>query len=131
MAQRLPPEVENKLVEAQRLQEQLNRVVQERVALESEKSEIERVLKYLEEVEEKEVYKSVGGILVKVPKEKVVKELKDRLEILEIRLEKLKRQESELRKRLDQVLRELREAQARLQTGATSVKAELGKKGGG
>ncbi len=125
MAQRLPPDLENKLVEAQRLQEQLNRVVQERVALESEKSEIERVLKLLEEVGENEVYKSVGGILVKVPKEKVVNELKDRLEIIDLRLEKLKKQESELRKRLEQLLREIREAQAKLQPGA-----QLGKKGG-
>ena len=125
MAQRLPPDLENKLVEAQRLQEQLNRVVQERVALESEKSEIERVLKLLEEVGENEVYRSVGGILVKVPKEKVVNELKDRLEIIDLRLEKLRRQESELRKRLEQLLREIREAQAKLQPGA-----QLGKKGG-
>ncbi len=126
MAQRLPPDLENKLLEAQRLQEQLNRVVQERVALEGEKSEIERVLKLLEEVGENDVYRSVGGILVKVPKDKVVSELKDRLEIINIRLEKLRKQESELRKRLDQLLREIREAQARLQIGG-----ELGKKGAG
>ena len=126
MAQRLPPELENKLLEAQRLQDQLNRVVQERVALEGEKSEIERVLKLLEEVSENEVYRSVGGILVKVPKEKVVNELKDRLEIINIRLEKLRKQESELRKRLEQLLREIREAQSKLQIGG-----ELGKKGAG
>ncbi len=126
MAQRLPPDLENKLLEAQRLQEQLNRVVQERVALEGEKSEIERVLKLLEEVGENDVYRSVGGILVKVPKDKVVSELKDRLEIINIRLEKLRKQESELRKRLDQLLREIREAQAKLQIGG-----ELGKKGAG
>ena len=126
MAQRLPPELENKLLEAQRLQDQLNRIVQERVALEGEKGEIERVLKLLEEVGENEVYRSVGGILVKVPKEKVVNELKDRLEIINIRLEKLKKQESELRKRLEQLLREIREAQSKLQVGG-----ELGKKGAG
>ena len=125
MAQRIPPDLENKLVEAQRLQEQLNRVVQERVALEGEKSEIERVLKLLEEVGENEVYRSVGGILVKVPKDKVVNELKDRLEIINIRLDKLRKQENELRKRLDQLLREIREAQTKLQLGG-----ELGKKGG-
>ena len=125
MAQRIPPDLENKLVEAQRLQEQLNRVVQERVALEGEKSEIERVLKLLEEVGENDVYRSVGGILVKVPKEKVVNELKDRLEIINIRLDKLRKQENELRKRLDQLLREIREAQTKLQLGG-----ELGKKGG-
>ncbi len=126
MAQRLPPELENKLLEAQRLQDQLNRIVQERVALEGEKGEIERVLKLLEEVGENEVYRSVGGILVKVPKEKVVNELKDRLEIINIRLEKLKKQEGELRKRLEQLLREIREAQSKLQVGG-----ELGKKGAG
>jgi len=126
LAQRLPPELENKLLEAQRLQDQLNRIVQERVALEGEKGEIERVLKLLEEVGENEVYRSVGGILVKVPKEKVVNELKDRLEIINIRLEKLKKQEGELRKRLEQLLREIREAQSKLQIGG-----ELGKKGAG
>ncbi len=123
MAQRLPPQLESKLIEAQKLQEELNRIVQERVALESEKNEIERVLKLLEETQVGEVYKSVGGILVKVSKEKVVNELKDRLELLEIRLEKLRKQETQLRQRLEKLISEIREEQAKLQ--------QVGKKGGG
>ncbi len=123
MAQRLPPQLEAKLVEAQKLQDELNRVAQERVALESEKAEIERVLRLLDEVQVNEVYRSVGGILVKVPKDKVVNELKDRLELLEIRLEKLRKQESQLKQRLEKLISEIREEQTRLQ--------QLGKKGGG
>jgi len=123
LAQRLPPQLEAKLVEAQKLQDELNRVAQERVALESEKAEIERVLRLLDEVQVNEVYRSVGGILVKVPKDKVVNELKDRLELLEIRLEKLRKQESQLKQRLEKLISEIREEQTRLQ--------QLGKKGGG
>ena len=50
MSQRLPPELENKLVRYQNLQAQFNRIVQERAAVEAEISEINRVLQVLQEM---------------------------------------------------------------------------------
>ena len=117
MAQRLPPELENKIARMQQLQAQYNRIVQERVAVESEIAEIDRILKVLSEVQDSTVYRMVGGILVKVERDKVKKELEDRKEILELRLQKLKKQEQEIRKQLEQLTREVQQLQQKLAIG--------------
>jgi len=117
LAQRLPPELENKIARIQQLQTQYNRIVQERVAVESEVAEINRVLKVLSEVQDATVYRMVGGILVRVERDKVRKELEDRKEILELRLQKLKKQEQEIRKQLEQLAREVQQLQQKLTMG--------------
>ncbi len=115
MAQRLPPEVESKLARYQALQTQYNRIVQERVAVEAEIAEINRVLEVLNSVsQDTPVYRLLGTVLVKVERDKVISELKDRKEILERRLQRLKRQEEELKKQLDQLVKEIREIQAKM-----------------
>ncbi len=115
MAQRLPPEVESKLARYQALQTQYNRIVQERVAVEAEIAEINRVLEVLNSVsQDTPVYRLLGTVLVKVERDKVISELNDRKEILELRLQRLKRQEEELKKQLDQLVKEIREIQAKM-----------------
>ncbi|KSW11444.1 prefoldin subunit beta [Pyrodictium occultum] len=118
MAQRLPPEIENKLARLQSLQAQYTRIAQERVAVESEIAETQKVLKLLEEAGEgAPVYRMKAGILVRVDREKLIQELKDRLEILELRLQKLKKQEGELKKQLDKLAGEIKQMQAHLTLG--------------
>jgi len=117
LAQRLPPELENKIARIQQLQTQYNRIVQERVAVESEVAEINRVLKVLSEVQDATVYRMVGGILVRVERDKVRKELEDRKEILELRLQKLRKQEQEIRKQLEQLTREVQQLQQKFAIG--------------
>jgi len=122
MAQRLPPELENKLARLQALQAQYARLVQERTAVESEIAETRRVIKLLEEAgEDAPVYRLESSLFVRVQRNKVLQELKDRLEILELRLQKLKKQEEELKKQIDKLTSEIKSHQTRL---------ALGKKGG-
>jgi len=123
MAQRLPPEIENKLTRFQSLQAQYTRLAQERAAVEAEIAETQRVLKLLDEAgSDAPVYRMQAGILVRVDKDKLVQELKDKLEILEIRLQKLKKQEEEIKKQLDKLANEIKEFQ---------MKTTLGKQGAG
>ncbi|BES82449.1 prefoldin subunit beta [Pyrodictium abyssi] len=118
MAQRIPPELENKLTRFQSLQAQYARIAQERVAVESEIAETQKVLKLLEEAgEDAPVYRMEANILVRVDRGKVVQELKDRLEILELRLQKLKKQEDEIKKQLDKLAQEIKQLQTRLTLG--------------
>ncbi len=127
MAQRLPPELENKLARYQVIQSQLNRVVQERVSVEAEIAEINRILSVLEEQSgDVKVYRAIGNVLVRVEREKLVNELKDRKEILELRLQKLKKQEEQLRKQLDEVANEIKKLQTRLQAPPTGAGAGAG-----
>jgi prefoldin beta subunit len=127
-AQRLPPELENKIARYQNLQAEYTRVVQERVAVEAEIAEVRKVLKLLEDLREENapVYKLESNILVRVDREKVVQELKDRSEILELRLQKLKKQEEELKKQLDKVAEEIRSIQNRLTVGRQPSRSGAG-----
>lgn len=123
MAQRLPPELENKLAKFQALQTQYSRIVQERVTVEAEISETQRVIKLVEEAgESAPVYRLEANIFVRVEREKLLQELRDKLEILELRLQKLKKQEDELKKQLEKLAQEIRGYQ---------MKLSLGKQGGG
>jgi len=117
LAERLPPEVESKLTRLQALQAQYTRVTQERRAVESEIGEIDRILGILGEVEDEYVYRAVGGILVKVEKEKVVNELKDRKELLQLRLQKLKKQEEALRKQMEELGKQIQKLRGVLKPG--------------
>jgi prefoldin beta subunit len=117
-AQRLPPDLEAKLAKFQTLQAQYARIVQERIAVESEISEVRKVIKLLEEAgEDAPVYKLEANLFVRVDREKTLRELQDRLEILELRLQKLKKQEEELKKQLDKLTQEIKKYQTRLSLG--------------
>lgn len=107
MAERLPPEVESKLSRLQALQAQYARIAQERTAVESEIAEVDRILNILGEVEDKYVYRAVAGILVKVEKEKIVNELNDKKELLQLRLQKLKKQEEALKKQIEELAKQI------------------------
>ncbi len=118
MAQRLPPELENKLAKFQALQSQYSRIVQERVTVEAEISETQRVIKLLEEAgENAPVYRLEANIFVRVERKKLLQELRDKLEILELRLQKLKKQEDELKKQLEKLAQEIRSYQMKLSLG--------------
>lgn len=124
MAQRLPPELENKLVRLQALQTQYNRIVQERVTVETEISETQRVLKLVEEAgENTPIYRLEANVFVKVDREKLLQELRDKIEILELRLQKLKKQEDELKKQLEELTQEIRSYQAKLSIGKQATGA--------
>ncbi|ABM80435.1 prefoldin subunit beta [Hyperthermus butylicus] len=118
MAQRLPPELENKLVRLQTLQAQYNKILQERATVESEIAETQRAIKLIEEAgENAPVYRMEANVMVRVDRAKLLQELKDRLEILELRLQRLKKQEEEIRKQLDTLAKEIRELQTKLALG--------------
>ena len=118
MAQRIPPDLEARVAKFQTLQAQYARIVQERVTVESEISEVQKVIKLLEEAGgDAPVYKLEANIFVRVNRDKVLQELRDRLEILELRLQKLKKQEEELKKQLDKLMQEIKSYQARLSLG--------------
>ncbi len=84
-------------------------IATQRAQLEIQLKDIENAMKELEVLEEgSDVYKAIGNILIKVDKEKIYNELKEKKETLEIRINTLKRQEEKL-------LEKLKEMQAKLQ----------------
>lgn len=112
---RLPPNVQEKLNRFQQLQNTLQQLVMQKQRLDLEMSESRRALKTLDDVSAgKKVFKSSGAIMVEKDKEVVIKELKERLDFLEMRAKVLSKQEGNTRERLNSLQESL---QKELQLG--------------
>ena len=108
----IPPQLQEQLQRLQQLQQTLQAVVTQRQQLELESSEIDRALTELEKLpEEVAVFKSIGSILVKAEKKKVVADLLERKELLMTRVAVLQLQKT----RADERIKEFQQTiQARL-----------------
>jgi len=95
---RLPPQVQQRLLRLQQLQQTLQGVLTQKQQLELELNEVEQALSELEKLTEAAViYKSIGSLLVKSKKTKVTTELNERKELLNMRINVLGKQEERLR----------------------------------
>jgi len=95
---RLPPQVQQRLLRLQQLQQTLQGVLTQKQQLELELNEIEQALSELEKLTDAAViYKSIGSLLVKSEKPKVTTDLNERKELLNMRINVLGKQEERLR----------------------------------
>jgi len=85
----------NKAQQMQFFQENLNAILMQKQAFQMELNETVSSLKEVENSKE-DVYKIVGQIMIKSPKEKIVEELKNKESIIKMRLERLENQEEKL-----------------------------------
>jgi len=94
----LPPQVQQRLLRLQQLQQTLQGVLTQKQQLELELNEGEQALSELEKLTDAAViYKSIGSLLVKSEKTKVTTELNERKELLNMRINVLGKQEERLR----------------------------------
>ena len=106
----LPPNIQEKISRLQQLQNTLQQLILQKQRLDLERNESERALKTLDGVtSETKVYKSAGAILVEKDRDAVVKELKDRLDFLEMRSKILAKQEGNTRERLTSIQESLQQ----------------------
>ena len=95
---RLPPQVQQRLLRLQQLQQTLQGVLTQKQQLELGLNEVEQALSELEKLTDASViYKSIGSLLVKSKKTKVTTELNERKELLNMRINVLGKQEERLR----------------------------------
>ena len=95
---RLPPQVQQRLLRLQQLQQTLQRILTQKQQLELELNEVEQALGELAKLTDKAViYKSIGSLLVKAEKDKTVTELNERKELLNMRITVLGKQDERLR----------------------------------
>jgi len=95
---RLPPQVQQRLLRLQQLQQTLQGILTQKQQLELELNEGEQALSELEKLTDTAViYKSIGSLLVKSEKTKVTTELNERKELLNMRINVLGKQEERLR----------------------------------
>jgi len=95
---KLPPQVQERLLRLQQLQQTLQAVLTQKQQLELELTEVEQASSELGNLtEDAVIYKSIGSLLVKSEKPKVTQELNERKELLNMRISVLGKQEERLR----------------------------------
>ena len=98
----LPPNVQERLQRLQQLQNTLQQLILQKQRIEIEMNESTRALETLDKVDtDAKVYKSVGAVLVERPKDDIVKDLKERMDFLEMRIKVIDKQEEKAKERLD------------------------------
>jgi len=105
----LPPKVQQRLVRYQQLQQTLQAISARKQQLSLELMEVESALKALEEIDDATpVYKSVGALLIRTEKAKLIQELEDKKEVIKLHLERLESQEKRAQEELKDVEAKLR-----------------------
>jgi prefoldin beta subunit len=98
---KLPPQVQERLLRMQQLQQTLQSVLTQKQQVELELTEIGQASSEVEKLtEDAVIYKSAGSLMIKAEKTKVTGELNERKELLNTRATVLQRQEERLRSQL-------------------------------
>ena len=112
---RLPPNVQERLLRLQQLQQTLQSILAQKQQVEMEKTEVEQTIAELQKTaDDSVIYKAIGSLLVKAEKQKVNEDLVERKELLDTRSTVLARQEERIRS-------QVKEAQAKLQEDLSPV----------
>ena len=107
---RLPPQVQERLLRLQQLQQTLQSVMTQKQQVEMEQTEIEQTITELQKTaDDAVIYKAIGSLLVKAEKAKITEELVERKELLTTRSTVLARQEERLRSQAKDVQTKLQE----------------------
>jgi len=115
---KLPPNVQERLLRLQQLQQTLQSILAQKQQVDMEKTEVEQTVAELQKTSEDTViYKAIGSLLVRAEKPKVSEELVDRKELLDTRKTVLARQEERIRS-------QVKEAQTKLQEDLSPVSGQ-------
>jgi prefoldin beta subunit len=115
---RLPPNVQERLLRLQQLQQTLQTILAQKQQVEMEKTEVDQTLAELAKTtDDAVIYKSVGSLLVKAEKAKVSEELSERKSLLDTRSTVMARQEERIRA-------QVKEAQTKLQEDLSPVSGQ-------
>ncbi len=110
-SQGLPPSLQTEVEKLQMLQAQLQNVLILKQQVESEIKEIEKTISEIEKAPpDAKIFKVVGTFLVSVTRDQALNELREREELLKLNLTSLSRQESLLRKQIEDLRAKISEA---------------------
>lgn len=111
MSGELPPQIQNQLAQLQQLQQQAQAVITQKSQIEVLIRETEAALRELEKSSDEAVlYKSVGELLFKAERSKLQEELKERKDMMELRLKTMSKQEERIQGRFTQLQDQLKQS---------------------
>jgi prefoldin beta subunit len=105
---KLPPQVQERLMRLQQLQQTLQTILQQKQQVDMEASEIDQTMAELQKTaDDAIIYKTAGSLLVKSDKAKVVADLTERKDLLATRQTVMARQEERMRSQLKDIQTQL------------------------
>ena len=115
---KLPPNVQERLLRLQQLQQTLQTILAQKQQVEMEKTEVDQTIAELQKTaDDSVIYKAIGSLLVKAEKPKVTEELNERKSLLDTRSTVMARQEERIRS-------QVKEAQTKLQEDLSPVSGQ-------
>ncbi|MDH7563556.1 MAG: prefoldin subunit beta [Candidatus Bathyarchaeota archaeon] len=106
----LPPQVQERLLRFQQLQQSLQSIMAQKQQVELELTQIEQALAELQKLgEEAVIYKTTGSLMIKSEKGKVTAELNERKELLGTRATVIGKQEERVRTQLKEIQSKLQQ----------------------
>jgi prefoldin beta subunit len=115
---KLPPNVQERLLRLQQLQQTLQTILAQKQQVEMEKTEVDQTIAELQKTtDDAIIYKAIGSLLVKSEKSKVNEELVERKSLLDTRSTVMARQEERIRS-------QVKEAQTKLQEDLSPVSGQ-------
>jgi prefoldin beta subunit len=106
----LPPQVQERLLRLQQLQQTLQSVLGQKQQVELEQMEINQASEELQKLtDDAVIYKATGSLLIKSEKTKVTTELNERKELLNTRVTVLGKQEERVRAQLKDIQTKLQQ----------------------
>jgi len=115
---KLPPNVQERLLRLQQLQQTLQSILAQKQQVEMEKTEVDQTLSELKKTaDDAVIYKAIGSLLVKAEKAKVNEDLAERKSLLDTRSTVMARQEERIRS-------QVKEAQTKLQEDLSPVSGQ-------
>ena len=99
----LPPWIKEQVSRLHQIQQNLQAIMMKKQQIEQETSETDRVIEEIKKIDEDKVYKRYNTLLVKAKREDILKELKEKKYVLNIRMEVIEKQEKRVSDNLKEV----------------------------
>src|SRR5919202_2625814 len=99
----LPPWIKEQVSRLHQIQQNLQAIMMKKQQIEQETSETDRVIEEIKKIDEDTVSKRYNTLLVKAKREDILKELKEKKYVLNIRMEVIEKQEKRVSDNLKEV----------------------------
>ena len=108
---KIPAGAQEGFMKMQQMQQQMQQINYQKETLRFQKIEAEKALDEMKNIsDDTEVFKAVGPILIKSNKSDLEKELKEKMETVDIRIGKIEKEEEKIKEDLTKVQNELQKA---------------------
>ncbi len=91
----------------QQIQQQLQMIMLQKQNIQAQIAEIENALKELEKIKDENAYEVIGNIMIKKSKKELEKSLKDKKELLNLRISTIEKQQDKLTKNASELQEKL------------------------